>query len=309
MHTPSPWFIIVNPASAGGRTRHRWERIEHKLQQRGIQYIAALTDHEGHALELVQTAVSQGYTLIVVVGGDGSINEVVHGICTQTILPVANVTLGVIPAGTGCDWIKTHHIPKNIDKAIDIILAQRTIKHDVGRVSYVQNGQTKVRHFFNVAGMAFDAYVAKKSLKVDKSGFFGQFVYLWLVLTSIWKYKSGKMQLSGSDIAYESTVFCLNIGICKYSGGGMRTVPLSIPDDGLFDVTIIENRPIWKILKELPRLYTGTIYQAPQVPHFRVKEVTITGENIIDALEVDGEMLGDLPLQFQILPHLLNVCV
>ena len=274
-----------------------------------MTFEAAFTLYPFHAIDLVQKAVEMGYRKFLAVGGDGTINEVVNGIFRQNTVPTAEILFSVVPLGTGSDWIKMYKIPRNYKKAIPLIAKGQIRKQDVGKVSYQSENGEESRYFGNVAGMAFDAFAVVNSLKMNKSGFMGQLAYLVLILGLIPKYKSEKMLIEGDNFHYEGNVFCLNIGICKYNGGGMQTVPNAVADDGLFEITIIEKMPILRIFWELRRLYLANIHKVPNVvKSYQTTRLKVTTQ-AFDYVEADGELFGKCPVSFEILPQALNIQV
>ncbi len=301
------WYMIVNPTSAGGKAKNEWATIQAIMQQENLPFEAAFTLYPFHAIELVQQAIAQGYRKILAVGGDGTINEVINGIFSQKIVAPVEVEFSVVPLGTGSDWIKMYKIPRNYKKAIPLLAKGVLKKQDIGRVCYQTEKGTESRYFANVAGMAFDACAVVKSLTMNKAGIMGQLYYLALILRLIPSYKSSKMIIQGDNFRYEGDVFCLNIGICKYNGGGMQTVPNAIADDGLFEISIIEKMPTLRIFWELRRLYLGTMHLAKDV----VKSYQTTTLKVetqgFDLVETDGELLGKCPVTFSILPQALTI--
>lgn len=304
------WYMIVNPTSAGGKAKKEWAIIQATMQQAGLAFEADFSLYPFHAIALVREALAKGYRKIIAVGGDGSINEVINGIFLQKEVPIAEIVFAVVPLGTGSDWIKTYNIPRSYKKAIPLLAKPKLQKQDIGKVTYQTEKGTESRYFANVAGMAFDAFVAQHSLSVNKSGFWGQLTYMLLILGLVPKYKSQKMLIEGDNFRYEGNVFCLNIGLCKYNGGGLQTVPHAIPNDGLFDITIIEKMPTWRVFWELRRLYLANIYGAEDVvKFFRTKNLKVRTNEAFDYVETDGEFLGKCPVSFEIIPDALNICV
>lgn len=301
------WYMIINPTSAGGKAKTEWANIQAIMQQENLPFEAAFSLYPFHAIELAKQAIEAGYRKILAVGGDGTINEVINGIFSQKIVPPAEIEFSVVPLGTGSDWIKMYKIPRNYKKAIPQLARGISKKQDIGLVSYQSEKGKEIRYFANVAGMAFDASAVVKSLRVNKAGFMGQIYYLALILGLIPSYKSSKMIIQGDNFRYEGDVFCLNIGICKYSGGGMQTVPNAIADDGLFEITIIEKMPKLRIFWELRRLYLGTIHLVKDVVKVYQTTTLHVETQGFDLVETDGELLGKCPVTFSVLPQALTI--
>lgn len=302
------WYIIANPNSGGGKTRRDWAKIAQLLDKHELPYEYIFTTSKGHAIELVKSAITEGYRRFVAIGGDGTINEVVNGLFMQQEIAYDELSFGVIPVGTGSDWIKMYQIPVGYESAVQLLVRGHETRQDVGLCSYQDQGEQKQRYFVNVAGMAYDAVVVKNTNHISKSGISGQLFYLLGTLNSLHRFKYLTMEIEGDDFTYNGDVFCLNIGICKYSGGGMQLVPLSIPDDGLFDISVYERMNKLRIVKNLRRMYDGSAYEHKKTLHFRAKKLTIKSEPA-SLTEVDGELLGTTPVTFEILPRALKIIV
>jgi diacylglycerol kinase (ATP) len=133
--------VIVNPAAGAGKTAKRWPRIRHLLSKSGLKFEHDITEAPGHAIELAKSAVSKGYKLIVSVGGDGTINEVVNGLYASCKLK--GVNLGIIGSGTGGDYIRSIGVPRDYLQACERLLHPRKLAVDVGVVDLGVNGQKK----------------------------------------------------------------------------------------------------------------------------------------------------------------------
>lgn len=152
------WFIIANPTSGNGNFSKQWKEIKQNLNHKKIDYSFAFTQFSKHEVDLVQNAIKKGFRNIISVGGDGTLHNVVNGIMLQTYVKTFELTIGVIPLGTGNDWIKTYNIPNSIEKSIEIIKNKTTILQDIG-VLKTDNSTT---YFNNVAGLGYDGYIVNK---------------------------------------------------------------------------------------------------------------------------------------------------
>lgn len=303
------WLIIVNPKSAGGKSKQDWPKIVALLEKSAISYQVIFTEYPRHATVLAQEGIENGYRKLVAVGGDGTISEVINGIMRQEFVPSVEVEFAAIPIGTGNDWVKTHKIPKDYAKNVLVLKEGKNIWQDIGKLTFHTHAGD-VRYFNNVVGLAFDGFVADLTIGMNKSGFLGQFAYLGMIIKSLWKYKSTTLRIESEEFSYTGKVFCLNIGICSYSAGGMQTVPKAIFDDGLFDITVIEEMPRLRILWELRRLYLASIYGAKKVKFARTKKLSIYGVgNENSSIEADGEPLGEVPVTIEIIDKALKVRV
>ena len=150
------WFVIANPTAGNKFFNKQWKNIKKELALNNISYRFAFTAFSKHEVELVQQAIQKGFRKIIVVGGDGTLHHVVNGIMLQTYVKTSDITISVIPIGTGNDWVKTYSIPNNIPDAIGLIKKETTITQDIGLSI---TGKNKIKYFVNVAGLGFDGYV------------------------------------------------------------------------------------------------------------------------------------------------------
>ncbi len=305
------WFIVVNPKAGSNKCKEDWPEIKSLLETNGFDFQFAITQYQRHAIELVQDALESGYHNFISVGGDGTLNEVINGIFInhQQLLP--EIVLGVITVGTGNDWGRTHKMPADYDKMITVLKSQNIFNHDIGKAKYRFDNDDKNRYFINIAGMGFDAMVAKKVNVLKEKGFRGLLVYMYSLLSSLIGFKSAQLIIySEGKMIYSNSTFLASIGICKYNGGGMMLLPDAIPDDGLFDVTIIRKVSRLKVLANIKNVFDGSFVKIKEVKRFRGKSFTIISEppHALN-LETDGESLGNSPLDFEVLPKALKIIV
>jgi len=303
------WLIIVNPNAGVKKGVRDWPLISRLLNSAGISHLCVLTEHRNHANKLVGEFIEEGYRNIAVVGGDGTMNEVVNGIFQQQHVSPSEIILGMIPVGTGNDWCRTFEIPFDYKAAIEILKKKKIFLQDVGKIGYFKNQEQLQRYFINIAGMGYDALVAKKTNISKENGRGGPLTYLFFVFSSLFQYKFIEAVIDIDDQqVFKGEMFSMNIGICKYNGGGMMQVPGAIPDDGLFDVTLIKKAPKWMVIRHASKLYDGTLVNLPIVSTFRGTSIRIRSVGKI-YLEADGESLGHSPFVYEILPQSLKVVV
>ena len=303
----SRWMIIVNPNAGVKKGTKEWPKIHGIVEKEGVDHDFLLTEHKDHAIHLTRKSIEKGYRKICVVGGDGTMNEVLNGIFLQQACPVLDITMGMIPIGTGNDWCRMFNIPFEYEGAIKLLKQQNTFIQDIGKVTYHQNDKPIDRYFMNVAGMGYDALVAKKTNLFKAKGHGGPLTYLFFVFASLLQYKflPTRIEIDGKQV-FDGKIFSMNVGICKYNGGGMMQVPGAIPDDGLMDVTLIVKAPKWLVIRHTPKLYDGTLVKLPIVKTFRGKTIHFHSTETI-YLEVDGESLGHTPFTYEIIPKALRV--
>lgn len=303
------WFVIVNPVAGSGRGLIDFPQISRLLRNDDIRHDAVFTEHKHHATELTVTAANQGYRRIIVIGGDGTLNEVVNGLFIQKAVEPCEILLAVIAVGTGNDWVRTFGIPQHYSEAIRAIREERSFLQDVGTVTYTESHYTQTRYMANVAGLGFDAHVISTFNHLKMKGYKGGWMYLYSILKSYFRYKSSGARIWVDDeVVFNDLMFSLAIGICKYNGGGVQQLPNALADDGLLDLTIIRPVHWWHIVFRLKKLFNGDIYQIGHVIHAQGRKVRIEAAPSIQ-LETDGELMGGTPVEVNIRQRAIRVVV
>lgn len=302
----SNWIAIVNMAAGGGKTKKDWPLIAQILQREGIRYEPYFTDRRLHASIIARNKIKEGYSKIIVVGGDGTMNEVINGVFAQKRIHTTEVMLGMISVGTGNDWAKTFNIPSDYEGAVRTIKEQKTFIQDAGLVNYRKNGKEWKRYFINIAGMGFGAKVVERANRSKEKGKSGPMLYFYNILFSLIQYRSKKAVIEIDGTSYNRNIFSLNVGIGKYNGGGMIQVPHAIADDGLYSITLIKKIGKLNVIANMKKLYNGTITQHSKVETYMAKSVQIDGSTLLK-VETDGESLGHGPVRFEIIPRSVTV--
>jgi len=299
--------VIVNPAAGAGKTGRIWPRIMEMFRGHGLRFEHEMTEAPGHATELAREAVSNGYELVVSVGGDGTINEVVNGFYASGA--INGTALGIVSTGTGSDYIRTLGVPRRCEEACRRFLQPRKITVDLGVLEYARNGHQVERLFVNIAGTGFDAEIVRRTNQRQYKALGGLAAYLLGALTTVLTYRNRdiSLKLDGEKVDMRACAVIVNIG--KYGGGGMFTAPDARLDDGLLDVLIIGDISKPDLLRSLPRIYKGTHLTHPKVMMKRAKEIEIQPLDGRLPLQADGEPLGHVPARFRVLPAALNVVV
>jgi YegS/Rv2252/BmrU family lipid kinase len=301
----SNWIAIVNRAAGAGKTERDWPEIRQLLDSHAIPYEPFFTDRRLHASILARNKINEGYSKIIVIGGDGTMNEVINGVFAQQRIHTTEVMLGMISVGTGNDWARMFNIPSDYEAAILTIKEQKTFIQDAGLVYYLKNGKEWKRYFINIAGMGFGARVVERSNKMKDRGKGGALLYFYNILYSLLRYRSQQAAIEIDGMLLDRSIFSLNVGIGKYNGGGMIQVPHAIADDGLYSITLIKKIGKLNVLANIKRLYNGSIAKHSRVETFTGKTIQIDGPRL--KIETDGETLGHGPMSFQIIPRSVRV--
>lgn len=300
------WIAIVNPNAGGGKCGKDWPVIRKLLIENNINFNFVLSERKFHSMVISREMIRKGHKNILVIGGDGTLNEVINGIFGQKDINTNNITIGMIPVGTGNDWARMFSIPSDYNNAIKILKQENSFTQDVGRAIFTRNNKQHGRYFVNIAGLGFDAHVCQKTNTLKENGKSNKILYLWSILSGLFSYHHRKASVCVDGEIKKCNIFSMNIGICQYSGGGMKQVPNAIPDDGIFDLTIIKKIGKIDIIRSLPKLYNGTIHKHSKVISMNGKNIQIESNKKI-YLETDGESLGHTPIQINIIPRSINI--
>jgi diacylglycerol kinase (ATP) len=299
--------FILNPNAAMGGADKKWPRIAALAKGRFGSFRALRTAGPGDAGRLTRQALLDGTQIVICIGGDGTLNEVVNGFMGENGPIRRDALLGFIPIGTGCDFIKTVPVPRDVTRVFDLIADSQFRDIDLGLLRFRDHrGRSAYRYFHNVTSFGLGGEVDARVNRTTKA-FGGFFSFIWATLISLLVYDKKRVLLKVDD-TFEQEVTTWNMVVAngQYHGGGMWVAPDAAIDDGLFHITVIGDLSLPQVFLNLPRLYNGKILDVPKV-------FTLTGR-IIKArsdqqvlLDVDGEQPGQLPVNIQILPRVLHL--
>lgn len=298
--------IIVNPVAENGRVGKNWPRIAELLRERQVPFSHDLTEAIGHATQLTRQAVSDGYRTIVANGGDGTLNEVLNGLVADSAID-PGLSLGIIPGGTASDFVRTLGFPQGDEAACDRIITGRTKLVDFGEMTYGSGENQNTRYFLNVAGSGFDGEVAEDTNRRSKA-LGGTIPYLTALLIGLLTYRNKHVEVSLDDQSFSQCVNSVIVCNGRYFGGGMHIGPNACLDDGIFDVIILGDLGRIEFLANVPRVYKGTHLTHPKVASFRSKEVRVTSQEPM-FIQAEGELIGEAPVTFRMLPGGLRFLV
>ena len=308
--TKTEWYFIVNPRAGSGKTMSEWIPAESKLDALGIPYVTAMTDHKRHAITIAYDAASAGYRNIVAVGGDGSVHETLNGImkyCDETGCDTSEFLLAVAPIGSGNDWVRSLGLPSEVSRMIDIIKAGKEGSMDIIRAT---SSKGRITYFANIAGIGFDSHVCARVNQEKESGKRSPSIYLQSLLKTIASLKKIRVRVcaDGAEV-FNGEAYSIALGNGKYSGGGMRQVPLARMDDGLLDYMVVPVLPAAFILRQVPKLFNGRINEVAQLVNGQCRklEVTPLDTESADVFEEDGEIEGRIPVTFEVTGRTIRV--
>ena len=301
---------IVNPAAGGHSIYREWPLISKRLTDKGLSFDYVYTEGAGHAIELARAAANADYRYIIAVGGDGTVNEVVNGILDSN--GSHDTVLGIVSAGTTCSFARSVGIPLDPVRSCSRLTGQNRLTIDVGVVGYMSKGRQLRRFFVNEADIGFGATVVEAS-KLMPNNYFGRKInYLPHVLGivgSLFSYKNKRITLRVEDEA-EDICTCAMVVIANgtHFGGGMCLAPDAMPNDGLLDMVIFGDMGKSEMVKIWQMTYNGRHVNHNKVRLRKIRNVAIQcAEKVL--VEADGELLGEGPVSFSVLPSALSIVV
>ena len=295
--------FLVNPASDNGATGRRWPEIARRASSAGLKGRALLSERAGQLGELAVQAVADGASLLVVVGGDGTVNEVANGVAENDA-----VELAVIPRGTGWDFVRTYGIPHKLDDAIAVARDGTARTIDLGRGSFrTWAGEESAAFFANVASVGMSGAIARRANETTKA-LGGKTSYLWATFAVFARWRVSELRVSVGDQTRRGPMHDVVIANGRFFGGGMMICPEAAPDDGLFDVLLIRDLTKRDLLFTLPKTYRGKHLPHPKAEVLRGSVVEVEAEEPVP-IQLDGEQPGTTPARFELAPRALRVRV
>ncbi|MFQ6082308.1 MAG: diacylglycerol/lipid kinase family protein [Candidatus Aminicenantia bacterium] len=295
--------VIVNPQSDKGKTGKKWEKIKKVLKYYLKEFKYEFTEKPLQAVEITREAIKDGFELIIGVGGDGTLNEIANGFFDNKRIINPEATLGIVPSGTGCDFIRSLKIPKKIDGSLEIIKNAPSSIIDLGKVIFQDHLGKKIeRYFLNIADFGLGGEVVKRVNQKRMERKASSYVKELIVTILHYKNKKLKIKIDDRELAEDEYLagVVANGGIF---GGGMKIAPYAKLNDGWFDFIIIKGFSFLEFLRHSWKLFKGTHLTHPKISLIRGKKIKVEcgkGENVL--LELDGEQPGELPAEFEIIP-------
>lgn len=284
--------FIFNPVAGNGLSQKAFARMEECLRAQSIDYSVARSEYAGHAPALAREAVSAGHGCIVAVGGDGTVREVAEAMIG------ASIPLGILPCGTGNDLVRSLQIPSDPAAVLEMLLHGEPRSMDAGEA----NGKL----FFNVAGFGFDVDVLEYT-ELYKKRFRGLTAYILGLLHALTHMQMRRVCVTTPEGMQEFNALEVAVGNGTHFGGGMNVTPLADPCDGMLDICIIHSVTKLTVLQVLTRFVKGKHVGMSKITHyFNATEISVESDPP-SPLELDGEITGQTPVTFKLLPGVLQI--
>ena len=303
-----PLVVIANPRAGRGRVEAALSRVERVLRDAGLGYRIVRTDCPGHATQAARDALLGGERYLVAVGGDGTVHEVVNGMFTGGRPIAADAVLGVVAAGSGCDFVRSFGLPGDVAEAARHLAGDRVRLIDVGQVTVTSGTEQITRYFVNIAEAGLGGAVVARAAGLNGFGrFLGGARYacgFWLTLPG---FRPATVRLDADGHVFEWRAFNVVVANCRFYGGGMQISPKSEPDDCALDVLVMTG-PKSDSFTTLPKVYRGAHLPHRNIAELRASRVRVDADRPFP-VEADGEILGTTPASFGIIPNVIRLKV
>jgi len=297
-----PLVLIANPNAGRGAVASALPRIEGVLTGQNLAYRVVRTTHPGHATEAARQALDDGERYLVAVGGDGTVHEVVNGMVENGGPAAADAVLGVVAAGSGCDFVRSFGLPQDAAQAAARLAGDRVRTIDVGTVTCA-DGIT--RCFVNIAEAGLGGAVVARAANLGK--LLGGARYaagFWLTLP---RFRPAAVRLDADGQYHAWRAYNVVVANCRFYGGGMQISPNSDPGDCLLDILVMTG-PKSDSFTTLPKVYKGAHLPHRNIAELQAAQLSIEADTPF-LVEADGEVLGTTPASFGIIPGAIRLKV
>lgn len=298
--------VVVNPRSGNGRTRRAWPAIDRRLRRLGYQVDFRITESAGDGERLGREAIEAGVDEVVVVGGDGTLNEVVNGLFAATHGEPPDVILSTLPAGTGRDFSRSIGI-RSLNHALETLGDGVVTRIDAGRVDYTGPEGERSRYFVNAGDVGIGADTAALLNRSSKL-LGGKLSYLLGAVRTIFRSRARAARIVvDGEVVHDGPLAMTCFANGRYHGGGMHMAPAASLQDGQLDLLVLKDSPRYLLLGSiLPRVYVGKHIDHPAITHCLGRVIEVSTEEPI-RFEVDGEQPGTTDIRVTVLPAALRV--
>lgn len=300
--------IIINPKSGKRAFRKQRLYLWRLLKSRHQPFAYRVTQYANHAIELARELVEKGYDEILVLGGDGTLSEVVNGIMRADVPEKVrqNVQFGLMPRGTGNDWGRFWGLNKDFKRSLDLFFHGKKQPLDVGCVTYWRNGIKHHRYFINSVGFGIDAVTCVEAAHLKYYVGSHHINYLFGLIAALRTHKPMPILLQGDgETIVDDKLFTMNIGNGPFSGGGMKQNPDADPRDGVFHSMFVGKPTFKQVFQALPKLFSGRLTQLPFIHTFVAKDIAIDTKKHL-CFETDGIVMDIMgPCEVHCLHHAL----
>ncbi len=307
--TSQHWAIIINPKSGKKKFRQQRKYLFLKLKHANIEFDYRITRFAGHASKVARNFVEKGYKNLIILGGDGTISEVINGIFSADIEDTRELKIALIPRGTGNDWGRFWGLTRDYKHSIEVFLKGKLQPIDIGKVEFDMEGVRESHYFINSIGLGLDAAVVNLTHRLKAVIGSHSFLYTFALLGAVFSYKAHKIRIFSNEKDLSESMFTMNVANGCYSGGGMKQNPNAIPTDGKLDLMMAKKPKFWDIITAIARLFNGKLLEHPLIESFQTQKILIQCDKSA-LMEADGIIVnGFSPYTISILPEAIQMII
>jgi diacylglycerol kinase (ATP) len=300
-----PLLLICNARAGRGGAQRALPEVRARLRERGLDHEVVFTSGPGDATTLAREALDSGARFLVAMGGDGTLHEVLNGMVADDRAVVPEAVLGVVAAGTGCDFVRTFGMPALATHAVAHLDGPESFRIDIGKATIHGAGGDAVKYFANIAQVGLGAEVARLAGRLP--GGLGPILYPLSFWVTVARWRAADATVDLVERSYKGRLNTVVVANCQFFGRGMRVAPKAVPTDGLLDV-LVDHASKVEQLAALPRVYRGEHLPHPQVLEAKRARVSVAAERPL-LVEADGEVLGRTPATFEVLREAVRLKV
>ncbi len=307
--TPQHWAVIINPKSGKKKFRQQRKYLFQALKHAGIQFDYRITKFAGHAIKIARYFAEKEYKNFLILGGDGTMSEVINGIFSADIENTSSLKFALIPRGTGNDWARFWGLSADYKESIRVFLQGKIQPIDIGKVEYEMEGSKESHYFINSIGLGLDAAVVNLTHRLKEIFGSHSFMYTVALLGAVFTYKAHKVRIFSDEKTINNSMFTMNIANGCYSGGGMKQNPNALPYDGLLDVMLAKKPTLVDIVTALMKIFNGKLLEHRAIESFQTKSLLVQcDKNAL--MEADGIIVnGASPFKISIILNAIQMIV
>ncbi len=299
------WGVIYNPKAGTRKVQKRWKEIKEYMDQKGVAYDYVQSEGFGSVERLAGILANNGYTTIVVVGGDGALNDAINGIMLSNAEHKEDIAIGIIPNGIGNDFARYWDIGMDYKQAVDWIIKNRHRKIDVGFCNFYDGEKHQRRYFLNAINIGFGARIVKVTDGTKRFWGVKFLSYLAAFFLLFFERNLYRMHLRINDEHIRGRIMT----VCVGSACGYGQTPSAVPYNGWLDVSVIYRPQLLQTMSGLWMVIQGRILNHKVVKSYRTKKVKVLRARNA-AVDLDGRILPKhFPLEIGILPEKITLII
>ena len=302
---PNRWGVIYNPRAGTRKVQKRWKEIKEYMDEKGVKYDYVQSEGFGSVERLSKILANNGYRTIVIVGGDGALNDAVNGILHSGADDKENIAIGIIPNGIGNDFAKYWGLTTDYKLAVDCILNQRKKKIDAGYCSFYDGKTHQRRYFLNAVNIGLGARIVSITDKTKRFWGVKYLSYIAALFSLIFERKLYRMHLRINNEHIRGRIMTVCIG----NAWGWGQTPSAVPYNGWLDVSVIHRPELSQLVSGLWMLIQGRILNHKNVRSYRTQQVKVLrAQNA--SVDLDGRILPKhFPLEVGIQPEKITLII